>query len=175
VEDLGSWNGNGLTHYGHVTSVMVTYGYTKPQSVTSTLSHFFSNSRGSHFRPCANFLICSTYRCFYQIQFNFKYLVSWLKTCVIYYCISTDWPNTIKRHCAPEDGGSKDLWNFGILPQHYTASQPRRWRQHGPLKRTWDGCCYISTYGTLCFLCSLYYLLLVIQGAICSSRLRLLG
>jgi hypothetical protein len=28
-----------------------------------------------------------------------------------------------------------DLWHVGILPQHYTASQPRRWRQHGPLKR----------------------------------------
>jgi hypothetical protein len=30
-------------------------------------------------------------------------------------------------------------WNFemlvGILPKHYTVSQPRRWRQHGPLKR----------------------------------------
>jgi hypothetical protein len=24
------------------------------------------------------------------------------------------------------DGGSMDLWNVGILPQHYTASQPRR-------------------------------------------------
>jgi len=28
-----------------------------------------------------------------------------------------------------------DLRNVGILPQHYTASQPRRWRQHGPPKR----------------------------------------
>jgi len=26
----------------------------------------------------------------------------------------------------PEDGGSMDLWNDGSLPQHYTASQPRR-------------------------------------------------
>jgi hypothetical protein len=41
--------------------------------------------------------------------------------------------NTTRRH-NPEFGGSMDLWNFGILPQHYTASQPRRWRQHGPLK-----------------------------------------
>jgi hypothetical protein len=23
-------------------------------------------------------------------------------------------------------GGSLDLWNVGILPQHYTSSQPRR-------------------------------------------------
>jgi len=29
----------------------------------------------------------------------------------------------------PEDGGSMDLWNFGILPQHHTASQPRRPRR----------------------------------------------
>jgi hypothetical protein len=32
-----------------------------------------------------------------------------------------------------------DLWNVGILPQHYTTSRlgssPWRWRQHGPLKR----------------------------------------
>jgi len=26
----------------------------------------------------------------------------------------------------PEDGGSMDLRNVGILPQHYTASQPQR-------------------------------------------------
>jgi hypothetical protein len=39
------------------------------------------------------------------------------------------------RHHNPKDGGSMDLWNVGILPQHYTASQPRRWKQHGPLKR----------------------------------------
>jgi len=25
-----------------------------------------------------------------------------------------------------EDGCSMDLWNVGVLPQHYTASQPRR-------------------------------------------------
>jgi hypothetical protein len=30
--------------------------------------------------------------------------------------------NTTRRH-NPEDGGSMDLWNFGILPQLYTASQ----------------------------------------------------
>jgi len=42
--------------------------------------------------------------------------------------------NIAQRH-NPEDGGSMDLWNVGILPQHYTASQPRRWRQYGPLKR----------------------------------------
>jgi len=26
----------------------------------------------------------------------------------------------------PKDGGSIDLWNDCILPQHYTMSQPRR-------------------------------------------------
>jgi len=39
----------------------------------------------------------------------------------------------------PEDGCTMNIWNIGILPQHYTVSQPRRppWRrkQHGPLKR----------------------------------------
>jgi hypothetical protein len=28
-------------------------------------------------------------------------------------------------HLQGEDGGSLDLWNIGILPQHYTMSQPR--------------------------------------------------
>jgi len=30
--------------------------------------------------------------------------------------------------------GNMDLWNMGILPQHYTASHPGICRQHGPLK-----------------------------------------
>jgi hypothetical protein len=42
--------------------------------------------------------------------------------------------NTTRRH-NPEDGGTWTSETFGIPPQHYTASQPRRWRQHGPLKR----------------------------------------
>jgi len=42
--------------------------------------------------------------------------------------------NTTRRH-NPEDGGSMNLRNVGILPQCYTSSQPRRWRQRGPLKR----------------------------------------
>jgi hypothetical protein len=33
--------------------------------------------------------------------------------------------NPTRRH-NPEDGGSMDLWNVDILPQHYTMSQPRR-------------------------------------------------
>jgi hypothetical protein len=48
--------------------------------------------------------------------------------------ILVSYHNTTWRH-NPGDGGSMDLWNVGILPQHYTASQIRRWRQHGPLKR----------------------------------------
>jgi hypothetical protein len=28
----------------------------------------------------------------------------------------------------PEDGGSNVLRNVGVLPQHHTVSQPRRWR-----------------------------------------------
>jgi len=32
----------------------------------------------------------------------------------------------VEVHLHPEDGGSMGLWNAGILPQHYTASQPRR-------------------------------------------------
>jgi hypothetical protein len=42
--------------------------------------------------------------------------------------------NTTRRQ-NPEDEGSMDLWNVGIIPQRYMASQPWRWRQHGPLKR----------------------------------------
>jgi len=36
-----------------------------------------------------------------------------------------------------KDGGRMDLWNVGILPQHYWRHNPqdRRWRQRGPLKR----------------------------------------
>jgi hypothetical protein len=42
--------------------------------------------------------------------------------------------NTTQRR-NPEDAGSVDLWNVGILLQYYTASQPRRCWQHGLLKR----------------------------------------
>jgi hypothetical protein len=34
---------------------------------------------------------------------------------------------------APEDGGSMDLRNVGILQQHYTESQPRRPRPESSL------------------------------------------
>jgi len=37
----------------------------------------------------------------------------------------TYYHNTTRRY-NPEDGGSMDLWNIGILLQQYTASQPRR-------------------------------------------------
>jgi len=32
------------------------------------------------------------------------------------------------RGLHPEDGGSMDLWNVCVLPQHYTTSEPRRLR-----------------------------------------------
>jgi len=36
-------------------------------------------------------------------------------------------------HLQGGDGGSMDLWNVGILPHHYTASQPRRpWLERNP-------------------------------------------
>jgi hypothetical protein len=38
---------------------------------------------------------------------------------------SVSYHNTTRRH-NPEDGGTMDLWNVGILPQHYTVSQPER-------------------------------------------------
>jgi hypothetical protein len=42
---------------------------------------------------------------------------------------------TSKSWCL-EDGGSEVLRNVHVLPQHYTASQPRRWRQRSPPKRS---------------------------------------
>jgi len=36
------------------------------------------------------------------------------------------WLLTLTLTFHPEDCSSMDLWNYGILPQHYTASQPRR-------------------------------------------------
>jgi len=38
---------------------------------------------------------------------------------------SVSYHNTTRRH-NPEDGGSMDLWNVGILPQHNTVPQPKR-------------------------------------------------
>jgi len=39
--------------------------------------------------------------------------------------------NVSEVHLYPEDWCSMGFWNVGTLPQHYTASQLRRWRQHG--------------------------------------------
>jgi hypothetical protein len=56
-----------------------------------------------------------------------------LLTCVKVMCCGRI-PKFWKTMPHPEDGGSTDFWNVGILPQHYMKSQPRSWRQHGPMK-----------------------------------------
>jgi len=40
--------------------------------------------------------------------------------------VSEDHDASIFMVKCPEDRGSMVLWNVGIPPQHYTASQPRR-------------------------------------------------
>jgi len=60
-----------------------------------------------------------------NIQVEFFWVVTPRSVVVWYQCL--------KGH--PEDGGSTDLRNVGILPQHYAASQSRRWRKQGPLTR----------------------------------------
>jgi hypothetical protein len=47
---------------------------------------------------------------------------------------SVSYHNTTRRQ-NPENGGSMAFRNVDILPQHYTASQPRTWRQECPPKR----------------------------------------
>jgi hypothetical protein len=52
----------------------------------------------------------------------------------VYLCSGSQQHNNTLRHNS-EDGGSMVLRNVGIRPLHHTASQPRRWRQHGAPKR----------------------------------------
>jgi hypothetical protein len=46
--------------------------------------------------------------------------------------------------CCSEDGVSMNLWNVGILPQYYTASQPRRLK----MEAAWTSEMLVSSYNT---------------------------
>jgi hypothetical protein len=46
----------------------------------------------------------------------------------------------------PEDGSSMDLRNFGNLPQHYKASQPRRPRLSSKERDCYSGGFIIDRY-----------------------------
>jgi hypothetical protein len=48
------------------------------------------------------------------------------ETQVSYHDITQHHNTELHLNLHPEDGHSNDLWNVGILPQHYTASQPKR-------------------------------------------------
>jgi hypothetical protein len=72
--------------------------------------------------------------------FRLKVDVPWTSESRVHYHTTTR-RHDPKDHLQGEGGGGMNLWNVGILPQHYTASQPRRpssgwrWTFHGPLKR----------------------------------------
>jgi len=40
-------------------------------------------------------------------------------------CSVVVWCRPLYLHLHPEDGGSRVMWNLGILLQHYTVSQPK--------------------------------------------------
>jgi hypothetical protein len=70
----------------------------------------------------------------------------------------------------PEDGGSMDLWNVGIIPQHYTESQPRRLCVPVDTVLMWHKW---NTYHPLRVTNSNFWVIVVLL--LCISRIRPLG
>jgi len=80
----------------------------------------------------------------------------------------------------PEDGGVMDFRNVGIIPQHYTASQPRRSHFDSSLRNFLQS--YSFLMDMLCFECGLlkqvstshlimfYYLRAIVQVGNLSSQ-----
>jgi hypothetical protein len=90
-----------------------------------------------HFIPCSSKLIIHNHTTI-RSCIGLVYAVEWTSTAwtsetsVSYHNTASQLrrprlESLSKTHSLhPEDGGNIDLWNVGILPQHYTASQPRR-------------------------------------------------
>jgi len=94
----------------------------------------------NHFKSGNNYMKTNAkFEAFMAVMFQVE--VFWIVTP----CSAVAGYQSVRGPCCfyPEDRASLDLWNVGILPQHYKASQVRifrhettwRWRQHGPLKR----------------------------------------